>query len=679
MRAVVVGGGAQNNNPKIKNTNVTTIGSRQISTPTARPALHIRDKNVIMRTTYGSTPLTAKSGNAKMPPSHDKHQNVARPLVPILGPAALKVAGKIPLTPKVAHSNVSTASTPLSRRTPGTASPLPSPRDDFTTPVPTFLNHNITPRSGTRKSRVDSTNSTPNGTPNGTPGTFSVDKFRSPNDPLRSPGLSVPGADRDTTKRPTVTFSPDGADVHYQRASTHLSSSESKFFLASEAKTATQVPKQRPTSQGKSPTFFYARGESIPGQNNPNISTTGSIVNEERSQPKFFHANGTPDLQASPTLHFPSSRPSSTVSTASRMPVPRLGNTKPNLSQPQRPPSPHKLGPGLHTSTPPLRSPALAAPVAQRPHSVEFSQSMHNFLASKRLSAEKERIVSHGRSPSLISNMSMSPPARSPTQSIYGETSMPMTPGSLNIVLGEVTTPEEDESRLDGIASGLQSPIKAGHSLERMNELAATARQERKVLDLEITNSSLAAINRTLEREMRKQTAELRRYRRLSRSGRLSIATTTSKRTSSIGSLSMMDGLDGTNLSDMSGEEQEGEEEDEEDEEDEEEDYDSSEDSPDDNSQRMNQSLKRCLSWTEELIKEGKKALSYSVRVSDIELGGRVLAPDEVEDFQYDLELVRGKPIHPWTGPESVDGDMTIEIDTPQKDKENRLYETPTP
>ena len=48
-------------------------------------------------------------------------------------------------------------------------------------------------------------------------------------------------------------------------------------------------------------------------------------------------------------------------------------------------------------------------------------------------------------------------------------------------------------------------------------------------------------------------------------------------------------------------------------------------------SQKMNQSLKRCLGWTEELISEGKKALEYHVRVSDVELGGRVLAPDEVE------------------------------------------------
>jgi hypothetical protein len=47
-------------------------------------------------------------------------------------------------------------------------------------------------------------------------------------------------------------------------------------------------------------------------------------------------------------------------------------------------------------------------------------------------------------------------------------------------------------------------------------------------------------------------------------------------------------------------------------------------------SQKMNQSLKRCLGWTEELIKEGQKALEYHVHVQDIELGGRVLSPEEL-------------------------------------------------
>jgi len=39
------------------------------------------------------------------------------------------------------------------------------------------------------------------------------------------------------------------------------------------------------------------------------------------------------------------------------------------------------------------------------------------------------------------------------------------------------------------------------------------------VLDLEISNSSLLAINRSLEKEIRKQKAELRRFRRMSRAG----------------------------------------------------------------------------------------------------------------------------------------------------------------
>jgi len=48
-------------------------------------------------------------------------------------------------------------------------------------------------------------------------------------------------------------------------------------------------------------------------------------------------------------------------------------------------------------------------------------------------------------------------------------------------------------------------------------------------------------------------------------------------------------------------------------------------------SQKMNQSIKRCLGWTENLIQEAKRALEYHVRVSDIDIGGIVLAPDEVE------------------------------------------------
>lgn len=254
--------------------------------------------------------------------------------------------------------------------------------------------------------------------------------------------------------------------------------------------------------------------------------------------------------------------------------------------------------------------------------------------------------------------------------------------------------PEEDEPVAETIPSMPQSPTKAGHSLERMNELAANARRERKVLDLEITNSSLAAINRTLEREMRKQTAELRRYRRLSRSGRLSIATSASIRTST--GLSTIDGDEDESTAQLSDLGEEGS--------DEASDFDSSEDSIDDgsldpealaasdlrhrkrdekrlqldlskhqqlliDSQKLNESLKRCLGWTESLISEGKKALEYSVRVSDVELGGRVLVVDDAEETEG---ARRGGALLPnaiaentasWTGEENPEAEDAIELD----------------
>lgn len=41
-------------------------------------------------------------------------------------------------------------------------------------------------------------------------------------------------------------------------------------------------------------------------------------------------------------------------------------------------------------------------------------------------------------------------------------------------------------------------------------------------------------------------------------------------------------------------------------------------------SQQINQSIKRCLDWTEELIKDGKKALAYNVKISDVELISKI-------------------------------------------------------
>ncbi|EAQ83045.1 hypothetical protein CHGG_10863 [Chaetomium globosum CBS 148.51] len=225
----------------------------------------------------------------------------------------------------------------------------------------------------------------------------------------------------------------------------------------------------------------------------------------------------------------------------------------------------------------------------------------------------------------------------------------------------EEETDEEDQPQ------SAESPTKTPQD-NQPTELVANARRERKVQDLQITNASLEAINRTLERQLRKQTAELRSYQRLSRSGRLSMASMGSRipsdSTTAEGSGLARAGIDLDNLSE---EQSEKEAEDAElgelhKEEEEEDDLSGSEASGEMSpgakelrhekqrrgerrleadlskhqqllvdSQKINQSLKRCLGWTEELIKEGKRALEYRVRPSDVELGGRVLAPEELE------------------------------------------------
>jgi hypothetical protein len=211
-------------------------------------------------------------------------------------------------------------------------------------------------------------------------------------------------------------------------------------------------------------------------------------------------------------------------------------------------------------------------------------------------------------------------------------------------------------------------------ALEMMNELAANARRERKVLDLEISNSSLLAINRSLEKEVRKQKAELRRFRRMSRAGHFSADMADSPpETSAIGAGNIGD------LSDMS----EAEEEEESPEEEEEEDPESSDSSFDEgalspgaqlerdeshrsrdekrlqldlskhremlnDSQKMNQSLKKCLGWTEQLIKDGQKALEYKVHVSDVKIGGRVLVAEDDDNDAAETQESRGL-LSPWS------------------------------
>jgi hypothetical protein len=701
------------NNPKTNaNGNNPTIHSRQ-ARPSQRPPLQSRDHNAMMRGSQkGATPLTAKSGNTNMP-SYEKSTNSSRPLMPTLS-ASAKGSNRPPLTPRVAGSAPTIASTPTSRQG-RTKSITPGPsKDDISTPVSAFLNNNVTPRSGSRKIRVDSTNTTPTGTPNSTPLLASSNESFRGQDTTSTPGLGTSGVDKDTTKRTTVSFNTGSSDVGGYVRSPGTAQADSKFFFASDAKT-TQPPTRPPLPSKSSSTFFYANGESIPPPPpSSGTSAVGSSLGDEKSHPKFFHVNGTPDLQLSPSPHFAPPRASSVVSSSSRMTLTRAATSSPNVSSPpQRPMSPSKLSQQANVA--PLRNaPTIQSTILSRPHAGGRGSSASNSTVTRRSSIEsRPRISSHGRSISMGSTSS--PPTRKSSGSSPVEAIPPSTPLNL-ITSGLVSSPDrtpDPPSSTDEIASDhLQSPIKAGQSIEHLNEMAANARRERKVLDLEITNSSLAAINRTLEREMRKQTAELRRYRRLSRSGRLSIASTSLR--NSTGTLSIVDGgLDGLALSDMSEEEEEDD------------DGFSSEtsDSMDDgsmspaamaesdlrhrqkdekrlqldlskhqqlliDSQKMNQSLKRCLGWTEALISEGKKALEYKVRV-DIELGGRVLAPDELESPEDDednegmsdigarmLREARQKaainaavPTESWEGEGRDDRDSGIDVDGSHRER----------
>jgi hypothetical protein len=227
---------------------------------------------------------------------------------------------------------------------------------------------------------------------------------------------------------------------------------------------------------------------------------------------------------------------------------------------------------------------------------------------------------------------------------------------------------DDHDDHDDSKSEVLLSPTKSSAQEQALNDLVASARRERKVQDLEITNASLEAINRTLERQLRKQTAELRRYRRLSRSGRLSLNSVpardriASDSTAGGGALARA----GLGLDDLSEEESEEEREDAEFDEESMTESDTDSEAGSDgrspgavalrdarhrkrdeerlqldlskhqellvDSQKMNQSLKRCLGWTEELIKEGRRALAYQVRVSEVNIGGRVLAPEDVEE-----------------------------------------------
>ncbi|SPO02070.1 uncharacterized protein DNG_04743 [Cephalotrichum gorgonifer] len=593
-----------------------------------------------------------------MAPDKGPNANARQPpLAPSLAKGVMGRTTTTPLTPKIASTTVQpriaqpTATTPLPARRTQQGGGLA--REEYASPVSSFLgNNNITPRSGSRQSRVESTHSTPCGTPDPDRGDGRI-------------GLGLSGLDNDSARKPGP-FSPAGEASKDTQAS-----ADSKFFYASDAKGNQPRPPPAPQPRPGS-TFFYANRapvENKPNPHAPGASTASSSLTptlgnatENRSS-KFFYANGIPGL-GPPQPQSGPSRPSSVVSTASRMTTGRLnpGGQPSSIPHLQRPASPVKMA-----SHPTLSNHwsggAQPVPNSSRlPNALAQSALSPTITAKRKVSIESAPPKSHSRSGSLSNPAVDSPPlSRGVTSIPSSEVSTPCSISSPTMALPSPLQPVEErvaeaESKSNSEAptySELHSPTKTSHPKDQLSELIANARRDRKVQDLEITNASLTAINRSLERRLRKQAMELRSYRRLSRAGRLSIGSTTSNALPR-DSFASATGTEGSDLSDLSEEEQVSDEE--------------SELSGTDSdslppevraarearqkqrderrleldltkhrellvdSQKINQSLKRCLSWTEELINEGRKALEYRVRVSDIKFGGKVLAPEDDDD-----------------------------------------------
>ncbi|KAM0441166.1 hypothetical protein ACHAPT_000472 [Fusarium lateritium] len=663
----------------------TTSISR--SSPAAAISYHDSKQHVLALTATRTSTRSTSSSSApsKMPPGD------SRPRPPQLSAAAAKNVGRTPLTPKIASSAKGPSiAAPLARRSTQNLPVGPPYRDDTASPG-LYLTSSVTPRSGSRAGRAgESNNSTPNGTPN-------------PDRDGWDPRASLTSS----SGRPSLSRADSPADP------------DSKFFRASDAQ-GTSQPSSRPStgSHRHSSTFFYANGNNAESKRTMSPPATSPFTPILSSTPeptptKFFYANGAPDLKPGTQ----NSGPSSASSSASRLQTgrPSTGNSASGHSThtyalPPRPHSPIKIAqpsPSIlkNTGTPGLNS-RTQLPSASHITSPTSLAPAATVNPKRRVSIESapRKLKGHARAgsvpnfdPSHSLRMPMSPPR------LHSEpASPPRSPGSSQPALTMASIlqvaedlADEEEVQDDGSQPEVQSPTKSTNSADPVNELVANARRERKVQDLEITNASLEAINRTLERQLRKQTAEIRRYKRLSRSGHLSaVASATSSR---VPSEALAEPPISLSLADLSEEDSGPPSEDEE--------HDSLDDSdlsmtdsvsisdpldPHDekalekaaarrrrderrlqldlskhrellvDSQKINQSIKRCLNWTEILIKEGQKALDYKVRVCDVDFGGHVLPPPNEDDFDEDDDIL------------SQDGDL-------DQDTEDTGLEPPLP
>lgn len=555
--------------------------------------------------------------------TYDKQNNgsLAKPFTPTLS-AAFHRSNKSPLTPKLANPSPGPCSgSGFPRRLAPPDHPYSTPSKDDSPAVPTFLSANVTPRSGPRTTRRDGAIYSPNSSPAPSP---------SPHTPYsqstigygrrdRSPARGVKPEQSRSLRAKTLTT--ENQPISRPNSFADMTSGTPLFFHASDARSShpSELPDApRPRPQGKtSPasSFIYANGDQ-----------------ERKSIGEQPNGTSTSAKRRSGGLPRPLSASKPTPS-SSRLSSPGLSDVASHPPEDTRLPYLASAENGLGI-VPRFGSPSSST-IGEKPRPQPIRHSKSSSVDSGR----------HGNHP----QDSLRPSPVIVSGSYSGEGTTPVMSEQIPTLRPRIFS--------NGSTTSTDTypppPLSPGKS-DGPSEAALNARTERKIMDLEISNSSLLAINRTLEREMRQQKAELRRFRRLSRSGRISMAPST--RSFSGAALSVTSELDEgeseisnrsqDDMSDISDEDSTADEsilspgslaE-----------HDAKHRVNDEkrvmldlarhqevlvDSQRMNQSLKRCLGWTEELIKEGQRALEYNVHVQDVELGGRVLAPEELGEI----------------------------------------------
>jgi len=599
--------------------------------------------------------------------------------------------------------------------------------DEIATPVKTFLSSNITPRSSARKARAETASPTWNGTPTGTTAVSrpvsSNDREASVGDALSASGrgLRIPNSGpRSRTSSiisdrlgSSVLSKPDPSQPINSTARVSSPENAPKFFHANDIKSSvsSRPSLEKPFRTGRTPEYVHSEEVSSP---NGNTSSSGRSPSPDDQRTKVFHVkelNGSKCPPVRPANGTSSNRPqlqtiysTNTTSSPPRATSPLKEEILPRKSSVSKP------SPRRHTRLVSNGGSELRTPEAISASKVDLGRR------SSLTSPGRPRYNAHTRSPS-VPTTGPSPSRRS---SVGHSDASPVEQARTTSVLGvqgalpHSVNPPSNSHELPKSQPHSQPPsptrqaITGQSKIDQMNELAANARRERKVLDLEISNSSLLAINRTLEREMRKQSAELRQFRRLSRSGRISIAPSRS----ASGKLSAFSEGDSTIDSDDLVSPSE----------DEEDLADGlsvvSSSSPKSrpsspthraartrfqdpqgieldlaahralllDSQKMNVSIKRCLAQSEFLISSGRRALEHHAQTPKQENpGARVLTPDEIEgDFlgqgQSLLSPILDQAgINPWERSLGSIGSLDGGLETPDYSKWGPPTEVQTP